>query len=370
MSPGGTATLGDRIRSVLDVARVPGCSVAAVDSTRLLWSSGFGFGDLRQPTRAAPRTVYHLFSATKLFMATAVMRLVEQGALRLADPVTSYLPEAVAAEGVTLLQLLSHQSGLRDTLRGFLSVSFADEPRVSTAQALARYRLRAARPPGVRVEYRNVNYALLGEVVTRVSGISYEEYVRREVLEPLAMQVDFRYSDSARTHAATGYVDRWDPMRLLLAVLSPDTARRLYGERVEGGLVELVEYRLDSAAIGGLIGSTVEFSRFLRAQLSDGGSVLSPESTRLMQRRVAEGAAGIASRSGVGLGWKHGEVDGRRFINHEGIGAGFTAELRIYPDAGIGISLAMNGMRLPRTVRAAHEICEAVLAARESLGDE
>jgi D-alanyl-D-alanine carboxypeptidase len=358
--------LDKRIRSVLAAARVPGCSLAVVDANRILWSSGFGFADLRREIHAEPATIYHLFSATKLFTATAVMRLAEQGSLQLEDPVTAYLPEAATAEGVTLLHLLSHQSGLKDTLRAFLAVSFAGEPHVSTAEALARYRLRSAQPPGKVVKYRNVNYALLGEVVSRVSGLGYEDYVRREVLEPLAMQADFAYSDAARRNAATGYVDRWDPMRLLLAVLSPDTARRLYRERVNG-LVELNDYRLDSAAIGGLVGSTVEFSRFLRAQLSGGGGVLTPESTHLMQQRVAWGVAGIASRAGVGLGWKLGEVDGRRFLNHEGIGAGFTAELRIYPEAGIGISLAMNGMRLPRTVRAAHEICEAVHDTRHSL---
>jgi CubicO group peptidase (beta-lactamase class C family) len=339
-----------------------------VDSSRLLWSSGFGYADVRHGIPADPATVYHLFSATKLFTATAVMRLVEQGLVRLEDPVTSYLPEATAARGVSLFHLLSHQSGLKDSLRAFLAVSFADQPRVSTAEALARYRLRSARPPGAVVEYRNVNYALLGEIISRVSGRSYEEYVRREVLAPLAMQVDFEYSESARKHAAVGYIDRWDPMRLLLVVLSPGVARRLYGKRVDG-LVELIEYRLDSAAIGGLIGSVVEFSRFLQAHLSDGGAVLSPASTRLMQQQAGRGAAGVMSRSGVGLGWKLGEVTGRRFLNHEGIGAGFTAELRLYPEAGIGIALAMNGMRVPRTVRAAHEICEAVFEARDSLED-
>jgi hypothetical protein len=86
-----------------------------------------------------------------------------------------------------------------------------------------------------------------------------------------------------------------------------------------------------------------------------------------MQTMVARGAAGIESREGMAIGWKVGRVDGRTFLNHEGGGAGFTTELRLYPDAGIGVALAMNGMRMPATMRTAHVICEAVFGSRERL---
>jgi CubicO group peptidase (beta-lactamase class C family) len=169
-----------------------------------------------------------------------------------------------------------------------------------------------------------------------------------------------------RRDAATGYIRRWDPMRLALRVLLPDVARQLYAGRV-GDLMELREFTLDTAAIGGLVGSVTEFTRFLQMQLSEGAGVLTPASTRLMQTMVAEGAAGIESRVGVGLGWKIGRVGGRTFLNHEGGGAGFTSELRLYPEAGIGVALAMNTMRMPHTMRAAHRLCEAVFEARLGL---
>jgi hypothetical protein len=69
---------------------------------------------------------------------------------------------------------------------------------------------------------------------------------------------------------------------------------------------------------------------------------------------------------GVGLGWKFGRVGDRTFLNHEGGGAGFTAELRIYPEQKLGIALGMNGMRQPRTMKVAHRICEAFFAAWSS----
>lgn len=358
--------LESAVREALGAVRAPGCSIAVVDATGPRWTGAFGLADVRRARPAAADTVYHLFSGTKLFTATAVMQLVEKEQVGLDDPAGRFVPGLGPAADVTVQQLLSHRSGLKDTLRAFLAVTLPGEPPLTSAEALARFQLRPARGAGQRVEYRNVNYAILGELVTRVSGLEYREYVARHVLAPLGIEAAFEITAAMRARRAAGYLERWDPMRLALRLLFPDLPRRLYRERA-GALVELGEYTLGSAAIGGLVGSMPELAKFLVAQLSGGGAILSEASTWRMQTLVAEGAAGIASRSGIGLGWKIGRTDAHAFLNHEGGGAGFTSELRIYPEAGIGIALAMNVMRQPRTMWAAHRICEAVLAGREAL---
>lgn len=356
----------DSLRSIVqrELATVgaPGCSVALVDASGLRWAGGIGFADLRSRRPAAPETVYRLFSGTKLFTAAAVLQLEERGLLSLEDPVQRYVPEAQAARGVTLRHLLSHCSGLNDTLRGFLAVSFPPEAPPTSGEALGRYLIGPGRPPGRRVEYRNVNYALLGEVITRVSGLEYRQYVNRHVLAPLGMRAGWALTESTRGEAATGYMGRWDPMRLALRLLFPGLPKRLYGGRT-GSLLELREYDLATSAIGGLVGTVPDFAKFLQAQLAAGGEILSLDSNRRMQTQAAHGKAGIESKVGVGLGWKIGRVNGRLFLNHEGGGAGYTSELRLYPDAGLGVALAMNVMRMPATMRAAHRICEVVVAA-------
>lgn len=247
-------------------------------------------------------------------------------------------------------------------------MSFPPAEPPTAAEALAGFRLVAARPPGVKVEYRNVNYALLGEVIRRVSGMEYRAYIRRHVLEPLGMVASFGLTPVTRPRAATGTLERMDPMRLLLRFLFPGV-RKLYGARV-GRLVELEEYDLATSAIGGLVGTMPDLGRFLIAQLAGGGPVLGHEATKRMQAQVARGAAGIESRVGTGLGWKIGVVSGVRFLNHEGGGAGFTSELRLYPDAGLGVALGMNAMRMPRTMKLAHRICEAARAIVATDGTE
>jgi D-alanyl-D-alanine carboxypeptidase len=363
---GFSTRLAEIVRPALSRAGVPGCSIAVVDADGLRWADGFGYADLRCRRRARADTVYHLFSGTKLFTAVAILQLDECGLLDLDDPVERFIPETGAAGRASVLQLLSHQSGLGDSLRGFLSVSFPSDPPQGSAEALARYALKVRRRPGQRVEYRNVNYALLGEVVTRVSGLEYRDYVRRRVLAPLGMTADFGLAPATRARAATGYLGRRDPMRLVLRALFPGLGGRLYGDRV-GKLMELREYDLATSSIGGLVGSMPDFARFLQAQLAGGGPVLGQEATRRMQTQVATGVAGIASRAGVALGWKIGRTKGRAFLNHEGGGAGFTSELRLYPDAGLGIALGMNAMRMPATMRLADRICETIHAERHLL---
>ncbi|MFI4988063.1 MAG: serine hydrolase domain-containing protein [Alphaproteobacteria bacterium] len=360
------AAIAELVRAELRALRIPGCSLAAVERGGRVWSAGFGSADLLSGRPAAPETVYHLFSITKLVTATAILQLAEAGKLALDDPVTTHLPEFTALANVTLKHLLSHRSGLKDTLGGFLAVHFADERPPSTAEALARYRIAVLRPPGRKVEYRNVNYALLGEVVSRVSGLPFAPYVRAHVLAPLGMALAFSAAAWPQSVAATGYMAAWEPARFFFRLRFPATARRLFGARL-GGLVELRPYDVDTAAIGGLVGPVTGFLPFLSAQLAGGSGILGPSSTALMQALQARGRAGVEAKLGVGLGWKLGEASGRPFLNHEGGGAGFTAEARIYPREGLGIVIAMNRLVGTRSCSMAHRLCEAICEARSRL---
>lgn len=360
-----TVELDVAIQRLLARSRIPGCSIAVVNRSVTLWSQGFGYADVETARPADSSTVYHLFSGTKLFTATAVLQLVEDGALDLEAEATTYLSDLPQLERIKLRHLLSHTSGLKETLRGFLAVYFPGEAAPTTAQALARYELRGGGDPGKKVQYRNVNYAVLGELVSRVSGLPYREYVRRRILGSLCSEADFEVTENARARLATGYLSRWDPMRALHRLLMPSVSRRLHRGRTKG-LVVLNDYNLSTASIGGLVGSVEDFAPFVQSQLNGGTPLLSEETTRQMQTLVARGRAGIESRVGVGLGWKIGLADDHPFLNHEGGGAGFTSEMRLYPEAGIGVVLAMNVSSMAKTMRVAHRICELLHERRQS----
>ena len=134
------------------------------------------------------------------------------------------------------------------------------------------------------------------------------------------------------------------------------------GDRI-GGFVELLPYDLDCIPIGGLVTSVEDAALFVRDQLGPRSRLLSVESRDRMRELVGRGKAGLVSAAGTGLGWKIGESPQGRYLNHEGGGPGFTAELRLYPNQGLGMVMVMNRMAMSCS-RAAHRICEAVLERR------
>lgn len=342
------------IRAELDASEVPGAAIAWVRREGASGHLEHGLADLAARRPVEPATRFHLFSGTKLYTAAALMRLVEGGAVRLDASVREYLPELPVRRELTVAHLASHASGLSDSLRAFLATHFPGEPAPSAAEALARYPIGRGGAPGGRARYRNVNYAILGELVSRVSGVPFEAFVRRELLEPLGAELGF---EDDGVGSAVGYLPRFSPMRLVLRALHPATARRIVVGRA-GGLVALAPYALDTAAIGGLVGTAGAFLPFLREMLAPGDGVLRATSKRALLAMRSRGPAGIVSREGVALGWKIGKVGARTFYNHEGGGAGFASETRLYPEEGLGVVVLMNLTHAARLSRLAHRICE------------
>lgn len=343
------------IQSEIKAAEVPGCSYVVVNRDGILTAGGAGLADIRQGRAASAETVYHLFSATKLYTATAAMQLVESGQLGLDMPFVEILPETrrPGLESISLRHLLTHTSGLSDTLKAALTVRRAGESAPEAAEVLKRYQLKSIRPAGKKVEYANVGYAILGVVIARVSGQSYSTAIETNILRPLGMNATFTHTAAQLAASATAYLGFWDPMRLLVGLLLPEI-KWVLGERV-GGFVALQPYDLDTAAIGGLVGSPLDFAPFLIASLNDGRGLVQAETCQQMQSLQARGQAGYEARLGMGLGWKIGA----EFINHEGGGAGYATETRLYPAKNLGILLMMN-LSSAKAHKAAHRICERI----------
>lgn len=349
-----------RLTAILARARVPGCAIVTVDARGVRSAEVFGVTDLTSGAPVALDTVWPLFSGTKLFTATAVLQAVERAELSLDHRLgewLSWLPP-VAAD-LSVREVLAHTSGLDDALRAVLAVRWPEEPLLSSRDALSAFPLRAGGLPRGRVRYRNVNYALLGALLTACTGVEYTELVARRLLASVHPSLTFLPTADVWARTATAYLDRWDPMRLGLRLLLPSVARRVFRERT-GAHVALAPYRVATPAIGGLFGTVEGFASFLQQHLRGGDTLLTAASVGCMQRPVAYGAAGIVSREATGLGWKIGAADGERFLNHEGGGAGGTTELRLYPGRGVGVALAMNVMRMPGTMRVAHQLCSLV----------
>jgi CubicO group peptidase (beta-lactamase class C family) len=332
------------IRTRLEADRVPGLSVAVVKDDEVRWLHGFGTADLSQATPARPETAYLWFSMTKTVTATAVMQLVEQGRLDLDVPVAEYYPPFTVVrqpEPVTVRHLLSHSSGLANPLP-LRWVRPADAPAPDQGAFVERLLAghRALRfPPGRRAAYSNLGYLVLGEVIARASGGSYEDYVRERVLAPLGMaDTGFMYHDIGERPVAVGYQRLPAPLTPLLRAFLP---RGIVGDR-HGGYVAYRPFYVTGPAYGGLVGAVDEVARLALAHLNegtvDGVRLLSPTSTTAMQDVVARGGP-----RDFGFGWFRPRTgSGPAFVEHLGGGSGFFNVLRLYPQRRLGIVLMGN----------------------------
>jgi CubicO group peptidase (beta-lactamase class C family) len=171
---------------------VPSVAVAVVHDQTLVWSRAFGVADIDARIPATTDTRYRIGSITKLFTATAVLQLRDAGALRLDDPVTRHVPwfqmprDASLGSGeVTVRHLLTHTAGLPRESAFPYWTDFRFPSTDALRAALAKQ--TAIFPLDSQWKYSNLAFALAGAVVASASGLTYADYVRARILEPLGM---------------------------------------------------------------------------------------------------------------------------------------------------------------------------------------
>jgi CubicO group peptidase (beta-lactamase class C family) len=213
---GAEAELDARVSEFVAEHRLPGAMAGVIAGGALAWSAGARFADVARRRAPDPATLYRIASITKTFTATAIMRLAEAGRLHLDDPAVAHLPELRQAsspfgpiETVTIRRLLAHQAGLPVDPPG----TDLSEPVYEglAERSLARAGELAPRiPPEANHKYSNLGYQLLGEIVARVSGTPYTDYVRETILAPLGL-ADTAFEPlppELAARRATGYQDR------------------------------------------------------------------------------------------------------------------------------------------------------------------
>jgi len=304
--------------------KVPGVSVGIVYKGKLLYKRGFGFSDLKSKKKADEKTVYHIASHSKMFTSMAIMRLVEQGKLRLDDKITDYLDWFKVKSGIkdskyiTIRQLLSHTSGVfRDGKSSFWTTGdFPKEIKSTIADdPLSHKNLHG-------FKYANYGFALLGALIEKVSGMSYSEYVQNEILKPLRLKnTKPDYEDSLK-NVATGY-----------GVVFPDMK-----ERAKFGHVKARAY----ASATGFVSNVEDLARFI-SQFSDRSSrdqILGTGSKREMSYPIADTGEG-----NYGLGMIIDKIRGRKVIGHGGGYSGYITRTVFDPHLELGVIVLTNSLR-------------------------
>jgi CubicO group peptidase (beta-lactamase class C family) len=179
--------------------RMPSIAAAVLRDGELAWETALGAADVEARVEATPDTQYRVGSITKTFTAAAIMQLRDAGKLDLEDTLDRHVEGA--AHTPTIRRLLSHASGLQRETQddSWLTLRFAEPDELLETLAQAELVL----PSGARFHYSNLAFALLGIVIERVSGLSYQDYVRARLFEPVGLT---RVSFDPRPPAAKGYL--------------------------------------------------------------------------------------------------------------------------------------------------------------------
>jgi CubicO group peptidase (beta-lactamase class C family) len=197
--------------------RIPGAAVGVVTSEGLVWFGGIGFADVADRRASEPTTLYRIGSITKTFTGSAIMQLRDEGRLHLDEPAVNYVPELKDAtspfgpiETLTIRRMLSHESGLQGDPPGTdWTLPVYEGVVARNLERIAEIGIRI--PPNTQQKYSNLAYQLLGEIVTRVSGMTYVHYLRDRILQPLGMaSTAFEpLPQDLRSRTATGYARRF-----------------------------------------------------------------------------------------------------------------------------------------------------------------
>jgi len=299
--------------------RFSGVVLIAKDG-KVVLRKGYGMANFELNVPNTPETVFRIGSITKMFTAFSILQLEERGKLKVSDPVIQYIPELPRAwSAITIHQLLCHKSGIPEFL-GTKAYNNQDDPlRVENAlKEFADKPLVTA--PGEVLRYSNSGYILLGRIVEKVSGKSYEEYLTENILTPAGM-----------THTAFDHY-------------APVVPNRANGYNFDGEFLINTKPG-DSAMTGpaGALRSTADdlytFDRVLRA-----GTLFSSAITQKAWTAYGHWSARppITMEAEYGYGWMIGQDFGHRYLAHGGWVNGFVSDFKRYPDDNVVVILLSN----------------------------
>ena len=374
----GIAELDRYLEDLTDSGGPPAISLVVVKDGTMVYNKAFGMADGPNGIPATPDSIYHWFSVTKIPTAIAALQLVEQGVISLDDEVSEYLPffdveyPSADSQPITIAHLLNHSSGLPDDIPACMGcVHLEDEPALNQTDLLRDEKLPSYNTlrfePGSEAVYTNVGYHTLGVVIEQASGLSYEEYVKRNILDPLGMEnTRFEYTSAMTRNAAVGAHPMADFQSIFFPLIKAPWPNE-YVRDYEDGWAWFNRFLFDANPPSGLIGPAPEMARMVTALMSggelDGARILSEETVEMMltERHVTPGSSpqwGDFKRFEdweQGLGFKVVNDGGRVHYAHGGGGAAFRAFIRLYPEEELGIVILVNSTNLDR-----QEIADAV----------
>jgi CubicO group peptidase (beta-lactamase class C family) len=305
--------IDDRVRAEMDRSRVPGLALAVLRDGQVVKLQGYGFADVARKVEVTPDTIFKIGSVSKPIIATGIMLLVQDGKLSLDDPVSKYLdgtPESW--RGITIRHFLTHTSGVVREGPAFNPGKVQPDADVVTSS----YPLPLRFPTGSKWEYCNVGYFSLAEIIRKVSGQPWADFLAARVFTPLGMTSTFPTSTKHD--------------------------RRALGYDGEGNASVAADWPAvrPSGAFLSTAADLVKFERMLA-----GGELLTAATRQGMWTPVT---LVDGTTHPYGFGWELGERGDRKYIGHGGSLPGFRSTYARFPEDRLTVIVLANADRVDR----------------------
>jgi CubicO group peptidase (beta-lactamase class C family) len=330
-------SLEKTIQKALDTFQTPGLAVGIMHQNEVVLSKGFGQANIDNKTKVDAQTYFRLGSTSKAFTSAALAILVDEKKIDWHDKVVSYLPEfqlydPYVTREFTIIDLLTHQSGL---LSGAGDSMIWPEPSgFSRAQVIKNLKyLTPEYSFRTQYAYSNVMYITAGELVAKISGMSFENFVEQRIFTPLGMRC---------------FVGDIPPLSLSNVAMG-------YGHNDKRGIYSIPrngisQKGLMSAAAGGMVCNVENMLKWMRALLSRKNLPFSPKQlkemwdphTILQVSKLDRQWDNTLFRS-YGLGWRLANVGELKVISHTGTLSGYQAYVLIVPKLELGVVILSNG---------------------------
>lgn len=341
------------VQKLMKESQVPGISIGFSKDGQHIYEKGFGYRDAEKQLEASIDTVFCIGSITKSFTCIAILQLQEAGKLSVYDPINKYLPEfkiknSDASAHMTIHHFMTHTTGIPplnimiDSMNRAINEDltkdesilqvFTNEEEPTTYEELmdriSQQDIELLGPIGKQFSYQNECYCLLGAIIERVSGMTYEQYIKQSIIEPSGME-----HSSFFLEELDGYNN----------ITQPHVMRKKDG--VKDVIVSPNWWDPPAMRATGLLNSTVRDMLRYSEIFRTGGTVgteriLSSNSIKLMMTPYIETNMVPGQYYGYGL-MVTPDFHGATLIEHTGSGKGVSAKMQIIPEkglAGIGLS--------------------------------
>jgi len=300
----------------------------------------YGFCDIKNQQMTTATTAFNAFSVTKTFTALSVLQLAEQKKLDIEQPVKKYLPEFPYPPEITIRQLLSHSAGIPNPIP-LRWIHLVDEhalfDRNKFFAEIFFKNNKTKSKPNQKFAYSNLGYVLLGQLIEKVSGIMYEDYVRTNILRPLNIKPnELDFTLTKLNQHAKGYQKKVSIANLILGLLID---KGKYVGKTEGKWNPFNDNYVNGVSYGGLIGTADAFMKYLQELLKPNCKLLGDD---FKNKLFTENHTSDNKASGMCLSWFVGLLDGKQYFAHAGGGGGYYCEIRIYPGLGVGSVVMFN----------------------------